>query len=420
MTDGRNARYDVVVVGGGAAGTSAAIAAANTGAKVLLVERYGFLGGAAANSLVLAYCGFFQKGSRAVAAVRGIGEKLLGALSEIGQDISPIMSRSGNWIILLDPEAVKFAFDRLTEEAGISLLLHSRVTGATVDGGGLRSVTVTDHAGSYEVTAAAFVDASGEATLSALAGVEMTIDSRTGARVQPASMPVRIGGVRPGVEFDRARMAELVAAHNAGSDDPIPRDDGGVMFRLPISGDYWWMTIDLAADGLTGEGLGVAEMRARREAWRNLALLRQVPGFESAYIAATGPQIGIRETRRPRSIENLTGAALDQGARRPDGVGRAAWPMEVHEAPGKARFIEIGGKGFADIPPGALQASSVDNLFLAGRVAGADAAAYGSLRVMGTAFATGQAAGVMAALHPVAAATIDMIQKELAAQGALI
>ena len=420
MPNKRDARYDVVVVGGGAAGISAAVAAARTGAKVALVERYGFLGGAAANSLVLAYCGFYEKGERAVPAVRGIGEELLRTLSEIGQDTAPTKSRSGNWIVLLDPEAVKFASDRLTDEAGISVLLHSRVTAATVARDGLTSVTVTDHAGSYEISAVAFVDASGEATLSVLAGVEMSVDASEGSHVQPASMPVRIGGVAPGVPFDRARIAELIAAHNKGSDNPILRPDGGVMFRLPLSGDYWWMTIDLATDGLTGADLGAAERQARREAWRNLGLLRQMPGFESAYIIATGPQIGIRETRRPKSVEDMTGAALETGLRRADGIGRAAWPMEVHEAPGKARFVELGGAGFADIPPGALRASGVSNLFLSGRVAGADPAAYGSIRVMGTAFATGQAAGVMAALHAQSTDTADAIRGQLLAQNALL
>src|SRR3546814_1532072 len=79
------------------------------GARVLLSERYGFLGGAAANSLVLAYCGFFLKGRLPVPAVGGIGTDLLGQLGAIGQDVAPIMSRSGNWIVMLDPEAVKYA-----------------------------------------------------------------------------------------------------------------------------------------------------------------------------------------------------------------------------------------------------------------------------------------------------------------------
>ncbi len=337
-------RYDVVVVGGGAAGMSAAVAAARMGAKVALIERYGFLGGAAANSLVLAYCGFFQKGLQPVRAVRGVGEQFLNILAGVGQDVSPVLSRSGNRIILLDPEAVKFAGDRLMDEVGASVLMHSRVTGATVEGDRITSITVTDHARSFEVAADAFVDASGEATLASLSGAAMTTDSLTGLHVQPASMPVRIGGVAADVEFDRGQMADLIAAHNSTLEDPIHRGDGGVMFRLPISGDYWWMAIDLVTDGLTGAGLGAAERQARREAWRNLDLLRQLPGFEKAYIVATGPQIGIRETRRPRSREDLTGKALEQGLRRNDGIGRAAWPMEVHEAPGRARFVDIGGR----------------------------------------------------------------------------
>lgn len=412
--------YDVVVVGGGAAGMSAAVAAARLGAKILLVERYGFLGGAASNSLVLAYCGFYQKGPEPVVAVRGIGEDLLKTLSDVGQDVAPIKSNSGNWIIMLDPEALKFSFDRMTDVDGLEVVMHSRVTGVSLGEGGVASIMISDHAGSYEVTAGAFVDASGEATLAALSGAEMTVDSMAGDHVQPASMPVRIGGVADGVQFDRALMAQFIKEHNAASDTPIHRGDGGVMMRLPTSNDYWWMTIDLETNGLSGDSLGAVERQARLEAWRNLKILQKMPGFEKAFIAATGPQIGIRETRRPRSVEDMSGDALAKGRRRTDGIARAAWPMEVHEAPGRASFIDLGGEGFADIPLGALRAEKIDNLFLAGRVTGADSTAYGSLRVMGTAFATGHAAGIAAALHASDSSNVEDIRKHLIQQNALI
>ncbi len=421
MSKARGGRYDVVVVGGGAAGMSAAVAATRMGAKVALIERYGFLGGAAANSLVLAYCGFFLKGPEPVFAVGGIGVELLAMLAKIGQDIAPIRSSSGNWIVMLDPEAVKLAFDQLTDMNGLETLLHSGVTAVSTKPSGIGAITVTDHAGSYGITAAAFVDASGEAALASHAGLEMTTDSRAGDHVQPASMPVRIGGVSAGVTFDREQMTQLIAEHNACSDVPIHRTDGGVMLRLPTSNDYWWMTIDLVTDGLSGASLGNAEREARRQAWRNLQLLRQMPGFENAFISATGPQIGIRETRRPHSRNDLTATALREGDRREDGIGRAAWPMEVHEAPGRAHFVDLGGDGFADIPMGAIQAVGADNLFLAGRVAGADAAAYGSLRVMGTAFVTGQAAGIAAALSASSASvSAYSVRKHLCFQNAII
>ena len=95
--------------------------------------------------------------------------------------------------------------------------------------------------------------------------------------------------------------------------------------------------------------------------------------------------------------------------------------MEVHETPGRARFIDLGGEGFADLPMGSIQAADLDNLYLAGRVVGADHAAYGSIRVMGTAFATGHAAGIAAALKAQGSnAAPDDIRRHLMAQLALI
>ena len=421
MLSARHETADVVVIGGGAGGMSAAVAAARLGARVILIEQYGFLGGAAANSLVLAYCGFYQKGPEPVAAVGGVGADLLGELAAIGQPVSPVVSRTGNWIVMLDPEAVKFAFDRMCDTAGVQVLLHSRLAAVMTDKERVVSVTVFDPAGPITITAQAFVDASGDAALSSMAGARMTFDSLSGDHAQPASMPVRIGGVMQGAESDRARLAGIISEYNATADTAIPRADGGVLSRLPISGDVWWMTIDLVTDGLTSVSLGAVEREARRQAWRNLSLLKQLPGFEHAYLVATGPQIGIRESRRPLSREDMTGAALEIGLKRPDGIGRAAWPMEVHEAPGRARFIDLGGEGYADIPIGALQAADLDNLYFAGRVVGADQAAYGSIRVMGTAFATGHAAGIVAALGVQAKKAVpEDIRRHLITQNALV
>ena len=93
----------------------------------------------------------------------------------------------------------------------------------------------------------------------------------------------------------------------------------------------------------------------------------------------------------------MTGEDLLTGRQRPDGVARAAWPIENHESPGKPVYRPIGGDGFADIPLDCLRAKGLDNLYYSGRLIGADAMAYGSIRVMGTAFATGEAAGRAAA-----------------------
>jgi len=413
-------RVDVVVVGGGAAGCAAAVAAARLGARVLLVERYGFLGGAATNAQVLSYCGFHAAGPTPRAVVAGIGRDVLDGLAGRGFPVEPVRSKSGNWIVMIDPEAVKVTLDELVVAHGVATMLHTRLVGVVRDGARLAAVVVADHAGLHEIRAGAFVDASGEADLAASAGVAMGQPGGPGARVQPASLPVRIGGVAPGVELDRAVMTALVAEHNATADVPITRPDGGVLARLPGSGDVWWMAIDVATDGLGGADLARAEMAARAQAWANLAVLRRHPGFERAHVIATGPQLGIRESRRPRAVRDASGDDARHGARRTDAIARAGWPMEVHEAPGRTRFVPLGGDGFFDVGVDALRVPDVDNLWLAGRVIGADADAYGSVRVMGTAFATGQAAGVAVALQQQGGLAVERLQAALRAQHALI
>lgn len=420
------AEFDVVVAGGGAAGCAAAVAAARCGARTLLLERYGFLGGAATNAQVLSYCGFYRFGPGAERTVAGVGDDVLAALRAIGAPTEPTLARSGNWIIQIDPEATKLALDRVVAASGAQVWMHALVVDARMDDASrIGAITVASHAGQRSVRAPAFVDASGEATLSVLAGVPLTHDSRRDGG-QPASYPVRIGGVARDAVVDRELLTRLIAEHNAGASVPIPRADGGVLVRLPLSGDFWSMAIDLRTNGLDPDDLAAAERLGREQAWQLVTLLRRHPGFEQAHLLATGPQVGVRETRRPLSRQDVQAADLRSGRQRGDGIARASWPMEVHHGPGRASFEPVGGAGHADVPLGALRADGVDNLLLAGRVVGCDAQAYGSLRVMGTGFATGHAAGVaaarIAARADASGGPIDVaaVRGVLKAQGALV
>ncbi|UFN47247.1 FAD-dependent oxidoreductase [Roseomonas sp. OT10] len=418
-------RFDVVVAGGGAGGVGAAIGAARAGARVALLERYGFLGGAATNANVLSYCGFYAQGPEPLPAVGGVGAEVLARLRALGCDTTPIRSPSGNWIVLFDPEALKLVLDGMLAEAGVALRLHALASGAEATPERLHAVLATDHAGTVRMAARAFVDASGEGDLAALAGLPSHVDAARGDAVQAASFPFRVAGVPPGAEPDRAALTGLAAGINAARDaagDPGPRlrPGGGTFIRLPMGQEIWWMGIDLATDGLGAAGLTRAEQEGRRLAWECVRALRRLPGAEGAYLIGTGPQLGIRETRRPMARRTLTGQAGLEGRRDPCAVARAAWPMEVHGEAGRPTFQPIGGAGFFDVPLDALRAAGVDNLWLAGRLIGADAQAYGSVRVMGTGFATGQAAGVAAALQAAGGAPAEAVRAALREQGAIL
>jgi hypothetical protein len=418
------ADYDVLVCGGGAAGIGAAIAAAQAGAHVCLVEKYGFLGGAATNSQVLAYCGLFQQGDRPVAAVGGVAREVVAELRTLGLDGEAYRSETtGNWILRLDPEILKFALDRLVIRHGIEVFLHTRVAAATRTGRMIEAVTLAGMDGRRHAVAEAFVDASGDANLAMVAGESYQVGDAEG-RLQAVTMPLRIGGVAPDLPIDRARLCAVIAGYNGGGGAyPIHRTDGGIILRLPLSRDMWWLTVDLGMEDLTSGSFTRAEMAGRAMAHEYVALLRrEMPGFAHAYLVATGPQVGIRETRHPAARTVLSGADVVAGRQRDDGVARAAWPIELHGAAGRPVYTSVGGVGFAHVPYDAIRAASLDNLWYGGRVIGADPEAYGSVRVMGTAFATGQAAGVAATDYVERVRRVDVagVRNRLRAQDAII
>lgn len=415
-------QYDVLVCGGGAGGLGAAIGAAKAGAKVCLVEKYGFLGGAATTSQVLAYCGIFQQGQAPVQAVSGVAEDLLDELRALGLDADAHCSETtGNWIVLLDTEILKLALDRLTQRYNIDVRLHTRCAAVSRTGKALEGVTLAGMDGRQRVVAETFIDASGDANLAMLSGVDFRVGS-VDQKLQALTMPMRISGVQPNTRVDRNALVELIADYNQHGDYPIARTDGGIIIPLPISADFWWMLVDLPLSDLSSQSFTTAEMSGRAMANDYLQLLRKLPGFEQSYLVSTGPQVGVRETRHPASRYEMTAEDLLQGRLRDDGIARAAWPIELHAEAGKPVYHSIGGPGYAHIPYDSIRAKGVDNLWYAGRVIGADDEAYGSVRVMGTSFASGEAAGVAAFDYAKHNHDINVarVQQSLLEQGALI
>jgi len=301
--------YDVVVAGGGAGGVGAALGAAQAGARVLLVEKYGFLGGAATNSQVLAYCGFFQQGPDPIKAVGGAADLVLDELRKLGLDCEPFSSPTTlNWIILLEPEVVKLALDRVLAANGVEVLLHTRIAAATRTADKIQSVTLAGMDGRTRVSAETFVDATGDANLSLVAGVPCRTGDFEG-KLQAISAPIRIGGRDQSVPIDREA---IIAAFKTYSGDwPSARDDGGIFTIVPNTGEMWWMMFDHPMDDLSSDSFSRAERASREAAHDYAALLRaHVPGFQNAYVVQTGPQIGPQFASWAQPLQQ----AMQQGA----------------------------------------------------------------------------------------------------------
>jgi len=393
-------RYDVVVVGAGSAGATAAIAAARTGARTLLVDRMGFLGGISTAVLDTFYA-FYTPGEVPKRVVGGIGWEVAGRLTAAGAAFERPNTYGAGTGITYDPEVLKRLWETLVLDAGAEVLLHTWVTGVELDADRrARALSVFNKGGAGRVEAAVVVDASGDADVAAWAGVPFD-DPAANGQIQSLSTVFRLAGVdveRAEAFGKRALWARMREASGSGA-YRLPRIEGS-WHRTPQPGVVMaLMTRVPRVDATDPWQLTRAEIEGRRQASEYARFLReQVPGFERAVMVSTSPAIGVRESRRVHGRYRLEAGDVLAGRRFEDEIALCGAPIEDHHAGADTRWSYVPDGGVYGIPYRCLLPQLVEGLLVAGRCFSATHDAHASARSMGTCMSMGQAAGTAAAL----------------------
>lgn len=390
---------DVLVAGGGSAGLAAAISAARAGARTLLVERDGMLGGMAPAALVHSICGLYRLGQGDAApewANSGFAVEFSERLIRAGGATGPV--RMGRVDVLPQhPAAFACVADALVREtARLEVVLHSEIAAASING----ETALICRGRRFAVKATTMIDTTGDGALAALLGAPFA--QETAVRLQRPAFIFGIGGVDTTEFGDECRLrlaGRLAAAVKAGE---LPVGALGAVFRVTGHPGEIFVTIDLAGDEAFDPtdpaSLSTLEMEGRALGSRLTAFLAaNAASFATAFISTFPSRIGVRESRRVEGRYRLEADDLFRGATFEDAVALATWPLEMRETNRGPRLRYPDEGRPCEIPLRALRFRGLDHCFVAGRCISASHEAQASIRVIGTCLATGEAAGFAAA-----------------------
>jgi FAD dependent oxidoreductase len=454
---------DVIVCGGGTAGAVAAIGAGRMGARTLLVEQYGTVGGMASTGM--SFLGVSDAGGRR--ALGGVGAELFARLADVGAAYADRPDEQVGSVTAADPQALQQVLLTMLRESGVRFLLHSFCVDALVERERVRGIVVANKAGLEAVLGAVIVDATGDGDVAARAGARFVLGRDGDRLMQPVTRIFRVGDVdvaemlaflrdhpeemslpdrwkgagygtraleRSSVVMDA--FPTLVAQARASGELTAPRDRIGIETG-PVAGV---VTINATrvhgVDGTDPDALSRAEIETQRQMFEVFRFLRRrVPGFAHARLLGSAYQVGVRETRHVLGDYVLTLDDVLSGRDFPDTVARGAYPVDLHDVREGADVLgeTVGGAGVTlrpierayGISLRCLTPAGLEGLVVAGRAISATHEAGGSVRGQAVCMATGHAAGVIAALasergEPPRSVAVPDIQRSLEAAHAIL
>ncbi|MFE1242920.1 FAD-dependent oxidoreductase [Fictibacillus sp. NPDC058756] len=429
-------QFDVIVAGGGWAGIIAACAAGRAGAKVLLVERSGFLGGNGTAALVGPFMSFHIK-----------KQPLVSGIFQEVRDVVVAREGASGGSRGFDVEILKDVLNETILKYGVTPLYQTSVIDVIKkDERNITSLVVHNKSGLSTYTADYVIDATGDADLIHYGEGQYVVGRKEDGLTQAMTKMFKIANVNINevLTFCRANkehfmfieedvlvsiagFKDIVADYKAKGLYPLPQDH--VFFVTTNRRDEVLVntTRVILKSGINGNDITDAEIESLSQAHAIMNLLKQeVPGFQDAYISTTAPQIGIRETRRIVGDYVLTREDVMYARKFPDAITHCMYPIDIHNPKGEGGELTNIPKGeYYDIPYRSLLPVDFDNVLVAGRCLSATHSAHSSARIQATCAGMGEAAGAAAALakkYGVTTREVDIgeLQQHLKERGQII
>jgi len=385
---------DVLVVGGGAAGMAAAVGASRSGAKVVLLEKYGFMGGMATAGMVSTVCGLYLRNSEgnpvsvAGGFVAEFAKKLIAR-----QQSEPLLLPNGLFVLPYDSWHFIRLADGFISENSIKPLLHSHLLSIKKSGQSVTEVECLSWNSTVKISPACVVDCTGEATLVNHAG-GMTVQGA----LQDGAVLFRVDGLPVSSQGERlALMRKIVHAAEKG----IVHEDCQNISFVPghTTSRNNLLNVPIPITGENSTSISNMEIHARRVVDDVMKFLVSESFVSSSACPAPAVQVGVRVGRMAKGMDVLLLDHVLACAKDETGVARGCWPVEVWSGDRKPEVTYLPEDDYYDIPAGCMVANGLDNVFMAGRCISVEEKAMGSARVIGTALGTGYAAGALAAFQ---------------------
>ncbi len=394
------AKADITVVGGGPGGICAAVMAARQGADVLLVERYGALGGMASFGEVSPFMSNHFNGVTLDKPLYGEWVRKMWQylpVEQRGEEFNdkiadPLQRQISKDLAILGAED-------LCLEAGVRLLFHHNLVDVIMEDGKITAAVFASKSGLVAVKGKIFIDGTGDGDLASLSGCECEFGNEDGY-CQPMTLCFKLADVDTARMPDRPGINALYDQAKANGEIDCIREN--VLWFLTHEKDviHFNTTRVVKKSGVNGVELSEAEIDARRQVREYLTFLRKhVPGFEKARIHSIAHHIGIRESRRVVGLIMQTVEDFTEARRYPDGIGKVRYPIDIHNPSGTGTIIKAMPEDkWYEISYRAIVPKNSRNLLMGCRAISMDHALHSSARVMPPVCSIGQAAGMAAAM----------------------